>query len=382
MRRVFSLVAVLHLAIPASLAEEAKPNTLTPKEIADGWLLLFDGETTFGWKIDGDVKIEQGVMELGGTQDTTATLTIPFGYANLGFEAFTDDAKDAQLTFNAYKGPFIHVAPPREKGWHQFGAQVTTDDISVWARGSKGFGVIDITQPRTHIAFHVPAGQKLLLRRIVCRARDFTPIFNGKDLTGWKEFPGQKSKFTVEDGELHIKNGKGDLQTEALYDDFVLQLDCKTNGKHLNSGVFFRCIPDKYQQGYEAQIHNDFTLDPPKEYAVQEYDPETHQVIGKKIIKSASKDFGTGAIYRRIPARKQVAKDNEWFTMTIVAEGRHFAVWVNGIQVTNWTDNRPLQENPRNGCRLEKGAISLQGHDPTTDLSFRNIRIASLPKKP
>src|SRR5262249_5900431 len=26
-----------------------KPNTLTPKEIADGWILLFDGETTFGW---------------------------------------------------------------------------------------------------------------------------------------------------------------------------------------------------------------------------------------------------------------------------------------------------------------------------------------------
>jgi hypothetical protein len=27
---------------------------------------------------------------------------------------------------------------------------------------------------------------------------------------------------------------------------------------------------------------------------------------------------------------------------------------------------------------LGKGAISLQGHDKTTDLSFRNIRIAAL----
>ena len=38
-----------------------------------------------------------------------------------------------------------------------------------------------------------------------------------------------------------------------------------------------------------------------------------------------------------------------------------------------------LNDNPRNGCRLEKGAISLQGHDATTDLSFRNIRIEELP---
>ena len=37
------------------------------------------------------------------------------------------------------------------------------------------------------------------------------------------------------------------------------------------------------------------------------------------------------------------------------------------------------KDNARNGCRLEKGPISLQGHDPTTDLSFRNLRIAELP---
>jgi hypothetical protein len=52
---------------------------------------------------------------------------------------------------------------------------------------------------------------------------------------------------------------------------------------------------------------------------------------------------------------------------------------VNGFPVTDWTDNRPIHDNARNGCRLEKGPISLQGHDPTTDLNFRNIRIAELP---
>src|SRR5947209_14491438 len=39
------------LALPlfAQADEQTKPNTLTPKEIAEGWILLFDGKTTFGW---------------------------------------------------------------------------------------------------------------------------------------------------------------------------------------------------------------------------------------------------------------------------------------------------------------------------------------------
>jgi hypothetical protein len=44
-------------------------------------------------------------------------------------------------------------------------------------------------------------------------------------------------------------------------------------------------------------------------------------------------------------------------------------------------DNRPARENAREGYRAEAGAISIQGHDPTTDLSFRKIRIAELPRK-
>ena len=37
-------------------------------------------------------------------------------------------------------------------------------------------------------------------------------------------------------------------------------------------------------------------------------------------------------------------------------------------------------DNPRQGYRAAKGPLSIQGHDPTTDILFRNIRIAELPK--
>jgi hypothetical protein len=53
---------------------------------------------------------------------------------------------------------------------------------------------------------------------------------------------------------------------------------------------------------------------------------------------------------------------------------------VNGYQVTDWTDTRPENENPRNGLRVGPGHLSIQGHDPTTDLSFRNLRVAELKK--
>ena len=76
-----------------------------------------------------------------------------------------------------------------------------------------------------------------------------------------------------------------------------------------------------------------------------------------------------------------MANDFEWFTMTVHAAGPHMAAWVNGIQVSDWTDDRKADANPRKGLRVEAGTLQIQGHDPTTDLSFRNLRIAPLPKR-
>ena len=60
------------------------------------------------------------------------------------------------------------------------------------------------------------------------------------------------------------------MQTEGQWADFVLQLQCKSNGNHCNSGVFFRCRPGEFEQGYEAQIRNEFTDEPKQEYAIED----------------------------------------------------------------------------------------------------------------
>src|SRR5262249_23628738 len=153
-------------------------------------------------------------------------------------------------------------------------------------------------------------------------------LFNGKDLDGWKVFEGKgkKSKYTVTpEGWLNVKDDPGDIQTTKLFDNFILQLECISNGERLNSGIFFRCLPDQYQQGYEAQVHNGWTDTPKKTYTIDEYDPKTHEKLGKKKIQSKAMDYGTGGIYRRMPARFGVAKDREWFTMTVAAYDRHIA---------------------------------------------------------
>src|SRR5262249_8789995 len=119
---------------------------------------------------------------------------------------------------------FIHRRNSAEAAWDRTAVSIFPD-----------------TPLRSTVRIEVPAGTKVSLRNIKLRPVGLKPVFNGKDLTGWKEIKTNrtKSEFTVTDkGELNIKNGPGDLQTEGQWGDFVLQLEIFSNGEHLNSGVF------------------------------------------------------------------------------------------------------------------------------------------------
>jgi hypothetical protein len=396
MRRLLTVLLGLSLTAPSRAAEEAKHNTLTPKEIADGWILLFDGETPFGWDAAAKPRVEHGTLVYGGDQDIRASPTTAFLYYEMHFDYHIEKTgKDAAFvmlsadktgsSLTVYKGWAKTSLTVDMKGIRGSTSHIITPDgESRVAEGDSFSSQTTVpSAPWVHSgvpSFSVSKGSRLSLRNVKLKPLHTKPLFNGKDLTGWKKFEGDakraKSQFSVtKEGFLSITNGPGDLQTTGEWADFVLQLDCRTNGDNLNSGVFFRCIPGEYQNGYEAQIQNRRAKEP-KAYIVEEYDPKTHEIAHKQAMKNWSQDYGTGAIYRRMPARRAAAKDREWFTMTVAARGRHLATWVNGIQMVDWTDNRPENDNARNGCRLKKGPISLQGHDPTTDLSFRNLRIA------
>src|SRR5262245_20036690 len=79
MRRCLILIVVLFL-IPAVRGDElAKAGGLTAKEIADGWILLFDGATTFGLNIAGESQVKDGTLVLGGKKESSATVLVPAG---------------------------------------------------------------------------------------------------------------------------------------------------------------------------------------------------------------------------------------------------------------------------------------------------------------
>jgi 3-keto-disaccharide hydrolase len=383
------------IAITAVNADDKpKSNTLTPKEAADGWLLLFDGETTFGW-IDRKVvnkdyytfAAKDGALLMEGRNGGMVSIehATPFRHFELVGEyrlsGLADYARCHVQVNVRHENPIVGNARsmelPASKEWKSFSMRIAPDGvrstiadkvIQDWkARTGKDkdqFAPVIVQECR--IQFFTPerTDTRCEFRNLKLRPLDGVPLFNGKNLDGWRvnnaDPKRMSSKFEVtKDGELSVKNGPGDLVADKEFADFVLQFDCKTLGRGLNSGIFFRCIPGQYQNGYEAQVQNLFRDDD----------------------RTKPVDFGTGAIYRRIPARKVVSNDNEWFTMTVAASGKHIATWVNGYQTVDWTDDRKENDNPRQGYRAAKGPLSIQGHDPTTDLLFRNIRIAEIPPK-
>jgi hypothetical protein len=405
MRYLLYATAVCLLPMTAWAEEKAKPNTLTPKEIADGWILLFDGETKFGWQVEGDAQVKDGILILGGNKSGTAATTSAFGDYELKFE-FSKDGKNTNFKLNGSSLP-VERDGRGKNDWTRVTRKLDGRkfDFKFEFEGGKlNSGGVGRNPTRAPVTFAASGKGSVYLKNIKLKPLGLKSIFNGKDLTGWKEIKTNrtKSQFTVTDkGELNIKDGPGDIQTEGQWADFALQIEVLSNGPHLNSGVFFRCLPGKFWAGYEAQIRNEWVSDVLLKDGTKltgSFNPKTEEVsvrMGRRVKKVKVKkadikeiidhrdkpiDYGTGAIYNRQAARKVVSSDYEWFTMTIVAHGTHLAVWVNGYQTADFTDKRKANENARNGAKTGKGAVSLQGHDPTTDLRFRNIRIAELPQ--
>ena len=88
MHRLLSVTLLFALAATAGAADAPKPNTLTPKEIADGWILLWDGETTFGWRSPNDSKwtIADGMLAPQADKPGLLVTTSPFRDYELEFE--------------------------------------------------------------------------------------------------------------------------------------------------------------------------------------------------------------------------------------------------------------------------------------------------------
>jgi hypothetical protein len=182
-------------------------------------------------------------------------------------------------------------------------------------------------------------------------------LFDGKSLDGWKASE-KPEVFTVADGRIIVKGPRAHLfytGPVANHDfrNFELSIDVLTKPK-ANSGVYFHT---EWQEtgwpfkGYEVQVNN-----------------------------SHSDPSRTAGLWGIQANPETVASDDVWFTLVIRVEGRRITTSVDGKPVIDFTEPEPWAP-PANlaGRKIARGTFALQGHDPASEVHYRNIKVRLLP---
>lgn len=373
-------------------AEELLSRRLPIEAARDGWIRLFDGHTLFGWENPGDAnwRVVDGTITVDSGQPGLLCTTVGWSDYELTLEfraepdtnsgVFlrtplqpSDPASDCyEVNIAADDNPFPTASvvgrvkadpdqiPEQTFGeWRRMTMRVEGEKLSVEIDGVAACEVLDeggLTDGR--IGLQRNAG-RVAFRDVRLRPLGLEPLLDD-DLSRWTRYPDMPGRFeSADSGGLHVIGGKGQLESRDRFGDFDLLAEYRMNDPQSNSGIFFRCIPGDEMMGYECQV-NDETID------------------GNPLRPA---DGGTGGIFRRQNARVVAGRSGEANAIVIATRGPRIATWVNGIQVTDVTDERETDENPRRGLRVEAGTIIIQGHDPNTDVVYPRLMIAESPRR-
>lgn len=194
---------------------------------------------------------------------------------------------------------------------------------------------------------------------------EWKPLFNGKDLSGWKHVG--LGEMTIEDGMIVTHGGMGLLYwTGGKIGHCRLRVVYKMSHFNDNSGVYIR-IPIEPREawmpvhyGYEVQIDNH-----PEESGEDEY-------------------HVTGTLYSLTkPLAKPGKPGPEWNTMLITIDGPHTVVELNGVKVTDYHEGDPVPPmkfdfEPQRGPRPDEGYFGLQNHSKNDVVYFKEVSIQAL----
>lgn len=205
-------------------------------------------------------------------------------------------------------------------------------------------------------------GSNNVTSRQMADTTQWRPLFNGKDLTGWKHVG--LGYMSVDSGMIRGHGGMGLLYwTGEKFGNCKIRAVWRMEKTNSNSGIFIR-IPIKPLEawmpvyyGYEVQIDNMPEL-------VEEND--THY---------------TGALYSITwPLAKPGKPGPEWNTTEITLDGLRTIVFVNGVKVTDYTEGDPVPPRefdfePFRGPRPESGYIGIQNHDTVDVVYFKEFAV-------
>ncbi len=173
--------------------------------------------------------------------------------------------------------------------------------------------------------------------------RPLESIFNGRDLTGWKQPHG--SCWRVEEGTLVGENDaalKGSmLYTDRDYGDVAVEADVRFDGE-IDSGIMLRTPQVQIQIGVSRSLKRDMTC-----------------------------SFYTGTYPEEARATRagELLKPNDWNRIRVEAKGDTFTVWLNGEQVSRYTNEKYAEPAPI-GLQIHKG-LSMK-------VQYKNIRALAL----
>lgn len=208
--------------------------------------------------------------------------------------------------------------------------------------------------PQGLLALAVLSGSVMMAQHPRDPFTPWTPIFNGKDLSGWVKVGNEK--WVVEDGVIRgqgLTDKYGYLRTEKKYSDFHLSIKFKCE-KDGNSGVYFRTDFEpnlvKLSQGLQVEID-------------------------RKIGYHTGGIHGVGRGWVAWPAAEHetVIRPFDWNELVIKIVANRYWVRLNGVVVMDYTDPAPLSLD---------GYISLQLHSGGSgDMKFKDIYIRDFSKR-
>jgi len=205
----------------------------------------------------------------------------------------------------------------------------------------------------------------------------FKPIFDGKTLDGWK---GDNTFWSVVDGTIIGESTAAnplDHNTFLLWnrgdvDDFELRLKFRITGSDAaNSGIQFRgsVREDGHVIGYQADI------DRAGKYLGSLYDEAQRGGLAGRGQKTTVDAQGQKTP-EQIADAAELLKNNhpdDWNDYSILAQGNHITLKLNGIVTAEVIDNDP--------AGLDRiGKLALQLHaGPPMKIEFKDLRLKRLP---
>jgi len=216
------------------------------------------------------------------------------------------------------------------------------------------------------------AAKKVEKKKSTRRNIEWTSLFDGKKVEGWKN-PYAWGEVSVVDGEIHLKaDKKFFLVTEKEYSDFVFEGEINLPVGKANSGFMFRCHVEKNKVfGYQAEVDG-----AERRWSGGLYDEGRRGWLwpsqtGRTKDAKALANEATSKAHFATEKVKNALKRDGWNKYRITCIGHKIKIQVNGVTTTEFEDEMDA-----------KGPIGIQHHGEKGQIyRFRNLRIHEI-KRP